>query len=366
MNLSADRRALADALGLLSGLAGKKFPYNCAHLVSTRGEPADELILTATDEQDTLALIVEAEVEAEGRLITPIAGLLALVQAEAGHSLTLKADRGFLKVLGGSMRGSVATAEVEAFPTLFEPPAAGWTEFPRAPIWEAIARALPLAGHEHGESVQGLDGVIVRASNGSAEVLSWHGWRATLEDVQFENETAFEAVVTHGNWRMLREFDLPTVELLRTSTHHLWRQEGMVLACRRNEKQEDRWPAADNKGLDLLRQPAENGLTLAWDEASTILGAEKAIGQCSGVPLVIEWDGKELLLSRENDVNSATLRLPVVSEVEPWKFQTKDVDGVFGLLSLAAKSKEPAVLSPWMYGLRVAVGKLTGSLAPFN
>ncbi len=365
MNLSADRRALAEALALLSGLAGKKAPLNCVHLAATRGELADELTLTATDGLDVLALDIEAEVvEVEGRLVCPLASLLALIQAEPGPSLTLKADRGFLKVQGGSVRGSVATADPEAFPTLFKPPEAGWTELPRAPLWEAIQRAIPLSGTEHGVSVQGLDGVNLRGSGGAAEVLSWHGWRATLESVP-EIPGDFQAVVTHDNWRMLREFDLPTVEFLRTSTHHLWRQESMLLACRRSEK-EDRWPAADNSGLALLRQPAEKGLTVAEDEANSLLGCEKAIEQCAGVPLVIEWDGEALSLSRENDVNSATFKLPIVAEIEPWRFQTKDHDGFFGCLSLAVKSKQTAVLSPWEFGLRITIGKLTGSLAPFN
>ncbi len=364
MNLSADRRTLAEALGLLSGLAGKKAPLSAVHLAATRGEPADELSLTATDGLDVLTLTTEAEVEASGRLVTPLAALLALVQAEGGPSLTLKAARGFLKVQGGSVRGSVATAEVEAFPTLFEPPAAGWTELPRAPLWEAIQRAIPLSGTDHGASVQGLDGVNLRGSGGAAEVLSWHGWRATLETVP-EIPGDFEAVVTHGNWRMLREFDLPAVEFLLTSTHHLWRQEGMLLACRRSEK-EDRWPTADNSGLVLLRQPAENGLAIAEKEASMILGAEKAIEQCAGVPMTIAWDGEALSLSRENDVNSATFRLPIESSVEPWSFQTKDHAGVFGCLSLAVKSKQAAVLSPWEFGLKVKVGELAGSIAPYS
>jgi hypothetical protein len=365
VNLSADRRTLSEALGLLSVLAGKKFPCNCAHLVATRGD-ADELTLTATDGLDVLSVTVEAEVKAEGRLITPLAALLALVQAESGPSLTLKADRGFLKVLGGSVRGSVATGDPEAYPTLFEPPAAGWVEFPRAPIWEAIERAMPLSGTDHGESSQWLDGVNLRGSAESAEVFSWHGWRATLEAVPIDaSGVDFEATVTHGNWRVLQKFDLPTIELLRTSTHHLWRQEGMLLTCRRSER-ESNWPARDHAGIVLLRQPAENGLAVAENEASTILGAEKAILQCAGVPLVIEWDGKELLLSRENDVNSAALRLPLGSEVEPWTFKTKDVPGVFGLLGLAAKSKQPAVLSPWEHGLRVTIGQLTASLAPYG
>ena len=97
-----------------------------------------------------------------------------------------------------------------------------------------------------------------------------------------------------------------------------------------------------------------------------ILGAEKAIEQCAGVPLVIEWDGAALTLSRENDVNSATFKLPIESGVEPWSFQTKDHAGLFGCLSLAVKSKQAAVLSPWKFGLKVKVGELTGSLAPFS
>jgi hypothetical protein len=363
MNLSADRRTLADALTLLSGLAGKKAPLHLVHLVATRGA-ADELSLTATDGLDLLTLEIEAEVvEVEGRLVCPLAALLALIQAEPGPSLTLKAVRGFLKVLGGSVRGSVATGDPEAYPTLFEPPAAGWTELPRAPLWEAIERAMPLSGTEHGVSVQGLDGVNLRGS-GAAEVLSWHGWRATLEAVP-EIPGDFEAVVTHGNWRMLKTFDLPTVEFMRTSTHHLWRQEGTLLACRRNEK-EDRWPAADNSGLALLRQPAENGLAIAEKEASTILAAEKAIEQCAGVPMVIEWDGEALSLSRENDVNSATFKLTIVAEIDPWRFQTKDHTGFFGCLSLAVKSKQAAALSPWEFGLKVKVGQLMGSFAPYG
>jgi hypothetical protein len=363
VNLSANRRTLADALSLLSGLAGKKAPLNCAHLAATRGG-ADKLSLTATDGLDLVTLDIEAEVEVDGRLVCPLASLSALVQAESGPSLTLKAVRGFLKVLGGSVRGSVATGDPETFPTLFEPPAAGWAELPRAPLWEAIERAMPLSGREHGVSVQGLDGVNLRGSGGAAEVLSWHGWRATLEAVP-EIPGDFEAIVSHGNWRMLREFDLPTVEYLRTSTYHLWRQEGMLLACRRSER-EDRWPVADNSGLALLRQSAESGLSIPEKEASTILGAEKAIEQCAGVPMTIAWDGEALVLSRENDVNSATFRLPIVAEIEPWSFQTKDHAGFFGCLSLAVKSKQAAVLSPWDFGLRITVGQLTGSLAPFS
>ena len=366
MRLSIDRRTLADALGALSGLAGKKAPWNYVHMAATKTDLADELELAVSSELDTLTQSLECEVEQEGRLIVPLAALLALAEAEPGPSLSLKADRGHMKVQGGSVKGSVATGDPDTFPTLFRPPEEGWIDLPRAPLWEAIERGMSLAGTEHGASTQGLDGVLVREAGGLCEVLSWHGWRATLEALESASGVDFRAVVTHGNWSNLRQFDFPTVGLLITGTHSLWRQPGAILMCRRNEEQDKKWPTADHKGMALLRQPAEGGLTIAEEEALRLLAAKKALDQCAGVPLLVGWDGRRLRLSRENDVNAADIQLQKSQDIEPWEFKTKDPDGLFGCFALGSKSKQPVVLSPWEYGLRVVVDGLTVSLAPYG
>lgn len=365
MNLSLHRRSLTDALSLLSGLAGKKPPWSYVHLAATKGDLADELELAVAGELDTLTVSIEAEVQREGRLVVPLSALQALATAETGPSLSLKEDRGHIKALGASVRGSVAIGDLEGYPALFRPPEEGWIDLQRAPLWGAVDRAMSLAGVEHGASTNGLDGCLVREVGGMLEILSWHGWRATLESLETTSGVDFQAVISHGNWSNLRHFDFPTVGLMVTGTHTLWRQPGMLLACRRNEAQDKRWPATDNQGLTLLRQPADGGLTLTEGEASQILAAKKALEQAGGVPMVVAWDRRRLSLTRENDVNSASIRLELTSDVQPWEFKTKDLDGIFECLALVAKDKL-ATLTPWPHGLRVTIDKLTASLAPFG
>lgn len=307
MNVTVNRKALADALKLLAPVVKRQAGRPILeYIVLEAGGQVDpeepKLRISGTNLAETVVTLVEdrSQVEGAGVCLAPFERLRSFVAADTAEEVTLRHEKGQLFV-DGDVKARFRTEDVSEYPGLPEPPpkdgSYDWQRLPGEAFRSALRRSMAFVGEGKLESP---GSVLVRRYE---EWLALHAnrgghaaYRETLE-LDFAIDS-FE--VTPQIARLLGGMAGDTIEVCVTESQTFFRCGETLLA---STNPEPLHPAYDRAFSSL---EIGNLLNLEAAHAFELLCGLRTLAGIGG-PLEIEHDGLgSLVVARGGEIDSGT------------------------------------------------------------
>jgi DNA polymerase-3 subunit beta len=269
----------------------------------------DRLTLAATDMELSLRSSLEAQVEAEGRVVVPGRLLVEIARLLPGSDVSFahRPEEGIVELSSGSASYRLHTLSAEDFPRLPEANAAQLQSVDADALVSTAAQVSRSASRDESRPV--LTGVLVRFQGGKLVMAATDSYRMSVRETQVEGDAPdLEAIVPARALAEVTRVAAGAGELeLGMHDNQLvfaLPEAGVLLTTRRIDGQFPNYQ-------QLLPDTFEHELTLPRDELLEVVRRVAVVSQRNS-PLRLRFaDGELTISARTPDVGEARESLPV-------------------------------------------------------
>jgi DNA polymerase-3 subunit beta len=314
VKLSAAREDLLAQLQTVSRVASTRVQALAGVQLIAEGGRVE---LRATDQEITLRVPLQANIEREGTILLPARLLVDVVRSLSAPTVSLEqrpAEQD-VEIVAGNANFHIRTLRSEDFPPFPEPDQEGTVTVPARAFVDTITRVANSASRDETRPV--LTGIMVSAAERELRMVATDSYRLSVKETTLEQPLAagFEANVPARALqelaRLVQQQDGEGLTVGVRQNQVVFQLGEVVLSSRLIEGQFPNY-------RQLLPESYEHELTVAGGEVTDVVRRISLLAQ-KNAPLRLSFAPGELTVSAQTpDIGEAREALPVAFQGEPF------------------------------------------------